>query len=351
MKRFTSTRLFAIVCMIVMGFVQTWAQTVNKPTITPGTKDSDGNYTCDFDGSIGVTIQADEGCTIIYKWGSTASTSEALQISSTATHVDNNVATTTKHYTISRVLSAIAVKTENGTTTYSEATIAKFNYVADAKKTLTLTASSFNVNIGVTEQIKVTAKDGDTEVTGLDYTYESDNPSIATVDANGVVKGIASGNCYITISFAGNNTYKDATTSINIGVNSAVTSYANGTIFTNIADVRHAGQLIPDGDKTTYKWVLDFTKGNTATVVGVLNVDDPDLGEGANSVFIVDNTGRGLWIPSSREENKTFINNLKVGDVITGTLVGTFKQRTQLLPEFTRLDYKINGYSTKLNIK
>ena len=350
MKRFTSTRLFAIVCMIVMGFVQTWAQTVNKPTITPGTKDSDGNYTCDFDGSIGVTIQADEGCTIIYKWGSTASTSEALQISSTATHVDNNVATTTKHYTISRVLSAIAVKTENGTTTYSEATIAKFNYVADAKKTLTLTASSFNVNIGVTEQIKVTAKDGDTEVTGLDYTYESDNPSIATVDANGVVKGIASGNCYITISFAGNNTYKDATTSINIGVNSAVTSYANGTIFTNIADVRHAGQLIPDGDKTTYKWVLDFTKGNTATVVGVLNVDDPDLGEGANSVFIVDNTGRGLWIPSSREENKTFINNLKVGDVITGTLVGTFKQRTQLLPEFTRLDYKINGYSTKLNI-
>ncbi len=40
MKRFTSTRLFAIVCMIVMGFVQTWAQDnttvmVKAPTITP----------------------------------------------------------------------------------------------------------------------------------------------------------------------------------------------------------------------------------------------------------------------------------------------------------------------------
>ena len=146
MKRFTSTRLFAIVCMIVIGFMQTWAQTVNKPTINLGTKDSDGNYTCDFDGTINATITADEGCTIIYKWGSTASTSEALQKSASATHIDKNVATTTKHYTNSRVLSAIAAKTENGTTTYSEATIAKFNYVADAKKTLTLTAEDFKVN-------------------------------------------------------------------------------------------------------------------------------------------------------------------------------------------------------------
>ena len=35
MKRFTSTRLFAIVCMIVMGFVQTWAQGNAPVTVTP----------------------------------------------------------------------------------------------------------------------------------------------------------------------------------------------------------------------------------------------------------------------------------------------------------------------------
>lgn len=351
MKRFTSTRLFAIVCMIVMGFVQTWAQTVNKPTINPGTKDSEGNYTCDFDGSIEATITADAGCTIIYKWGSTASTSEALQKSASATHVDNNVATTTKHYTNSRVLSAIAVKTENGTTTYSEATIAKFNYVADAKKTLTLTANTFKVNIGATEQIKVIAKDGDTEITGLTYTYESDNPNIATVDANGVVKGIASGNCYITISFAGNNTYKDATTSVNVGVNSAVTSYEEGSVFDNIADVRHAGQLMFADGASNKKWVLKFDKdSNPATVVGVLNVDDPDMKEGAKSVFIVDNTGRGLWIPTNEPTNIPFIKDLKVGDIISGTLVGVFKQRTKYVPEFTRLDYTINGSSTNLTV-
>ena len=351
MKRFTSTRLFAIVCMIVMGFVQTWAQTVNKPTITPGTKDSDGNYTCDFDGTINATITADEGCTIIYKWGSTASTSEALQKSASATHIDKNVATTTKHYTNSRVLSAIAAKTENGTTTYSEATIAKFNYVADAKKTLTLTAEDFKVNIDATQQITVTAKDGETVVTGLTYTYESNNPNIATVDANGVVKGVASGNCYITISFAGNSNYKDATTSINVGVNSAVTSYAEGTVFYNIADVRHASQLMFAAGESNKKWVLKFDKdSNPATVVGVLNVDDPDMKEGAKSVFIVDNTGRGLWIPTNEKTNISYIQSLKVGDIISGTLVGVFKQRTKYAPEFTRLDYTINGNSTNLNV-
>lgn len=337
--------------MIVMGFVQTWAQTVNKPTITPGTKDSDGNYTCDFDGTINATITADEGCTIIYKWGSTASTSEALQKSASATHIDKNVATTTKHYTNSRVLSAIAAKTENGTTTYSEATIAKFNYVADAKKTLTLTAEDFKVNIDATQQITVTAKDGETVVTGLTYTYESNNPNIATVDANGVVKGVASGNCYITISFAGNSNYKDATTSINVGVNSAVTSYAEGTVFYNIADVRHASQLMFAAGESNKKWVLKFDKdSNPATVVGVLNVDDPDMKEGAKSVFIVDNTGRGLWIPTNEKTNISYIQSLKVGDIISGTLVGVFKQRTKYAPEFTRLDYTINGNSTNLNV-
>lgn len=350
MKRFTSTRLFAIVCMIVMGFVQTWAQTVNKPTINLGTKDSDGNYTCDFDGTINVTITADEGCTIIYKWGSTASTSEALQKSASATHIDKNVATTTKHYTNSRVLSAIAAKTENGTTTYSEATIAKFNYVADAKKTLTLTAEDFKVDIDGTKQITVTAKDGETVVTGLTYTYESNNPNIATVDANGVVKGVASGNCYITISFAGNNNYKDASTSINVGVNSNASSYANGTTFTNIADVRAAGQLIPDGDKSTYTWIVKFTENNPATVVGIFNVDDSSISEGKGSVFIVDNTGRGLWIPTNVKNNLDYIKDLKVGDKIIGTLVGVYKERKSTVPEFTNLEKTYESTKTDFKI-
>lgn len=349
MKKFTSTRLFAIVCMIVLGIVQTWAQTMNKPTITPGTKDSNGNYSCDFDGSIKATITADKGCTIIYKWGSSATTSEKLQASTSATHVDNNVATTTKHYTNSRVLSAIAAKTENGTTTYSEATIATFNYVADAKKTLTLTAEDFKVDINKTQQITVTAKDGDTEVSGLKFTYESDKPNIATVNDNGVVTGVGAGNCYITISFAGNDTYKDASTSINVGVNSNATSYATGTVFTNIADVRAAGQLIPKGDKTTYTWIINFTENNPATVVGVLKVDDSKLGEGKGSVFIVDNTGRGLWIPSN-DKNTEHIKDLEVGDKITGTLVGVYKERKSVIPEFTTLSNTYNSEKTDFKI-
>ena len=39
-----------------------------------------------------------------------------------------------------------------------------------------------------------------------------------------------------------------------------------------------------------------------------------------------------------------------MGDIISGTLVGVFKQRTKYAPEFTRLDYTINGNSTNLNV-
>ena len=35
MKRFTSIRFLAIVCMIVMGLVQTWAQENATVTVTP----------------------------------------------------------------------------------------------------------------------------------------------------------------------------------------------------------------------------------------------------------------------------------------------------------------------------
>lgn len=124
MKRFTSTRLFAIVCMIVMGFVQTWAQdnttvTVKAPTITPGS--------CEYNGTIMPVITADEGCSIVY----VKSTSKLY---TTVEDIDKNLGVKTENFnkatitdiinkTGNRYISAYATKDVNGQTYKSTVTI------------------------------------------------------------------------------------------------------------------------------------------------------------------------------------------------------------------------------------
>ena len=346
MKRFTSTRLFAIVCMIVMGFVQTWAQTVNKPTINPGSQDYDGN--------ISVTISVEEGCTFYYKWGSRFYSSEELQTASVKKVDDTSTTLTIKGKTSDRYLSAIAVKDNNGTKSYSEATQVKYTYFTSLKKDLTITSPDFAINVNGTHQIEVTAKDGENTISSLTYHYTSDNPNVATVDATtGVVTGVMAGNASINVIFDGNDTYKATGVIVNVSVKSSASATDEGTVFTNIADVRAAGQL------STYNkqnWVLKFTEDNPATVVGVFVNNDPNLAngkEGAGNVFIVDNSGRSLMIPSNRKTS-SYIKDLKVGDKITGTIIGQYKQRTSNIPEFTEFSanktFNNTSYETKLDV-
>lgn len=346
MKRFTSTRLFAIVCMIVMGFVQTWAQTVNKPTINPGSQDYDGN--------ISVTISVEEGCTFYYKWGSRFYSSEELQTASVKKVDDTSTTLTIKGKTSDRYLSAIAVKDNNGTKSYSEATQVKYTYVTSQKKDLTITSPDFAINVNGTHQIEVTAKDGENTISSLTYHYTSDNTNVATVDAKtGVVTGVMAGNASINVIFDGNDTYKATGVIVNVSVKSSASATDEGTVFTNIADVRAAGQLSTFNKQN---WVLKFTEDNPATVVGVFVKNDPNLAkgnEGAGNVFIVDNSGRSLMIPSN-SKTRSYITGLKVGDKITGTIIGQYKQRTSNIPEFTEFSanktFNNTSYETKLDV-
>lgn len=345
MKKLNLLKLLSILWLLAIGGAHVCAQdtstsvTVNPPTITP-----DGG---DYDGTITATISTEDGNTLRYKWGSSAYTKNDMTSNSTkVTIVDNNVATTKKSYTSTRVLTAVAVKEVNGTYYYSDVKAATFTYVKDTKKTLTLSAEDFKIDINKTQQIKVTAKDGTTEISGLPFVYTSDNPDVATVDSKtGVVTGVMAGNATITISFAGNDQYKEASTTINVGVNSNATSTAEGTIFTNIADVREAGQI-----KNSIDWILQFSETNPATVVAVFSKDDPDFDDkkgGAGNVFIVDKSGRGLMLPVyPSDKNLKYINGLKVGDKLTGYLVGQYKERQSGMPEFTILNTEITKDGT-----
>lgn len=334
--------------MIVMGFVQTWAQTVNKPTINPGSQDYDGN--------ISVTISVEEGCTFYYKWGSRFYSSEELQTASVKKVDDTSTTLTIKGKTSDRYLSAIAVKDNNGTKSYSEATQVKYTYVTSQKKDLTITSPDFAINVNDTHQIEVTAKDGENTISSLTYHYTSDNTNVATVNATtGVVKGVMAGNASINVIFDGNDTYKATGVIVNVSVKSSASATDEGTVFTNIADVRAAGQLSISTDNKP-NWVLKFTEDNPATVVGVFVKNDPNLAkgkEGAGNVFIVDNSGRGLMIPSYKKTS-SYIKDLKVGDKITGTIIGKYKQRTSNIPEFTEFSanktFNNTSYETKLDV-
>ena len=343
MKKSIFTRLFALLCLVIIGGATAWADdnstVVNAPKITPDSRNYDGN--------ISIKITVDEGCTIIYKWGSRAYTSTELQTASAKNVDDDNITLSVKGKNTDRYLSAIAVKDNNGVKSYSEATSVKYTYSKDTKKELILTAPDFHLEVGKTQQIEVTAKDTDGNIiTGLTYHYTSDNEKVATVDTNGIVTGVMPGNAAITVSFFDNNIYKTATVIVNIAVDSKASDTAEGTVFTNIADVRKAGQTV--ADNTT--WILNFKQENPATVVAIFSNNDSNLKEGKGNVFIVDNSGRGIMLPTNETGNIKFISNLKVGDKITGTLVGVYKERAKGIPEFTRLFNTYNNTSTSFSV-
>lgn len=94
--------------------------------------------------------------------------------------------------------------------------------VTVVKNDLTLTADNINFIIGdAAKAIVVTAKDGDTTVDGLTYSYESNNTGVATVDESGNVTPIAVGNAQITVTFAGDNIYNGVTATLNVTVTAA----------------------------------------------------------------------------------------------------------------------------------
>lgn len=357
MKRFTSTRLFAIVCMIVMGFVQTWAQdnttvTVKAPTITPGS--------CEYNGTIMPVITADEGCSIVY----VKSTSK---LSTTVEDIDKNQGVKTENSnkatitdiinkTGNRYIYAYATKDINGQTYKSAVTNVTYTYNKDAntKTDITLSASSIKLdmsNLNVTQNLNIIAKDakGNT-ISGLTYSFTVYPEGIVTVASDGTVTPKAAGTASINVIFEGNNNYNAATCVVDVNV----ASNAIGKVFYSIADIRHATQSSTDKSKKNDKCVLIFTENNPATVIAVMKNSDSNYEDSKfiGSYFIIDNSNRGLWIRANDIYPST---NLKIGSKITGTYLASYTQNDKMVPslyEFSKKDRVIDGntYKYEFNI-
>ena len=357
MKRFTSTRLFAIVCMIVMGFVQTWAQgkttvTVKAPTITPGS--------CKYNGTIMPVITADEGCSIVYVKSTSKryTTVEDIDKNQGVKTENSNKATITDiiNKTGNRYISAYATKDVNGQTYKSAVTNVTYTYNKDAntKTDITLSASPIKLdmaNPNATQNLNIIAKDakGNT-ISGLTYSFTVYPEGIVTVASDGTVTPKAAGTASINVIFKGNDNYNAATCVADVNV----ASNAIGRVFYSIADIRHATQSATDKSKKNADCVLIFTENNPATVIAVMKKSDSNYEDSKfiGSYFIIDNSNRGLWIRANDIYPST---NLKIGSKITGTYLASYTQNDKMVPslyEFSKKDRVIDGntYKYEFNI-
>ena len=95
-----------------------------------------------------------------------------------------------------------------------------------AKATPTITASDLTVTKNTTQALGASISNG-----GV-LTYQSSNPSIAAVDANGTVTGVAEGTATITIYYGGSENYNSMTKNVTVTVTAknlvAVTFAAKG---------------------------------------------------------------------------------------------------------------------------
>nr|WP_302507122.1 hypothetical protein [uncultured Prevotella sp.] len=359
MKRFTSTRLFAIVCMIVMGFVQTWAQDntnvmVKAPTITPGS--------CWYNGTIMPVITADEGCSIVYVKSTSKlnTTVEDIDKNQGVKTENSNKATITDiiNKTGNRYISAYATKDVNGQTYKSAVTNVTYTYKKDAntKKDITLSASSIKLdmaNPNATQNLNIIAKDANgNTISGLTYSFTVYPEGIVTVASDGTVTPKAAGTASINVIFEGNDNYNAATCVVDVNVTSNVSSTTK--IFTSIADLRHVAQ---ENNKKVGPMAITFSKDNPATVVGILTKTDSDVKNDdklLNCFFVVDNSNRGLFISKYNIKNYSLPTDLAVGSKLTGTIVGSYTEGTSGIPMVWSIQdsKKIDNenYKTKLTV-
>lgn len=99
---------------------------------------------------------------------------------------------------------------------------------------LAVSESSITVPTGDTHQIKAETINSDNPVT-----YKSSDETVATVDANGVVTGVADGEATITVSVAASPYYQEGTKEVKVAVKRPLTfeAQADGTVWVNFSGV------------------------------------------------------------------------------------------------------------------
>ena len=114
-------------------------------------------------------------------------------------------------------------------------------------------------------------------VDGLEITYSSSNPAVATVAADGKVTPVSVGETRITASFAGNNEYRNAHTSYTLTVMGVISSWKNFTDLDAVQPFKSLTAKINFPTTVTYQGIGTTNTGVSAKHTYVVANDVPML--------------------------------------------------------------------------
>lgn len=153
------------------------------------------------------------------------STKENIYVGSTAVSTEKIGSVNTNTFVINKQYQAVG----NRYTLQVSAANAQITYIKIYKRAVDLTATTLTLSAIPTEPIAIngtfsstpTLKAGEQTLSGKTITWSSDNEKVATVDANGTVKGVGLGKANITATFAGDEVYEASKASYEIKVKGA----------------------------------------------------------------------------------------------------------------------------------
>lgn len=179
-----------------------------------------------------------------------------------------------------------------------------------AKATPTITASDLTVTKNATQALSASISNGEA------LTYQSSNPSIAAVDANGAVTGVAEGTAIITIYYSGSENYNSMTKNVTVTVTAknlvAVTfaakgdqtykpeGYALGEQFNTATTTATDGTITYVYNGTTYDDLSDLPTVTDAGVYTVTAVYDSATEHGeTQATFTINKADQAALIITS----------------------------------------------------
>ena len=162
----------------------------------------------------------------------------------------------------------------------------------------TISPSPVNIKKGQTQQLVVSVSENGTTINNPTLIYTSLDPSITTVDSNGMLTGIDEGSCNINIQYIGD--YNTVDTSVNIEVNDIadhnyILSVSPESISMDTGNTQQITASVTDKGTTISSPILTYNSDNTgvATInstglitaigAGTANITVSYIGEDGNT--------------------------------------------------------------------
>ena len=156
-------------------------------------------------------------------------------------------------------------------------------------------------------------------------TYTSNNPSVASVSASGLVTPVGTGSTNITVAYAGDDQYKSSSDTISVTVSEAEPAHITGkTISQIVSEITAAGNTDALAIYEVEGYVTAWKTGDDGTQYGNFYIADSE-GDTTNHAYVYGaNYGNApTWNGSKYtfSNNKTFLTNEVTSQIVIGSKI------------------------------